>query len=294
MSIIINVNRRYNKVWMVLKMSLLKSETKVYDIPICLIKTSPLHPRKNYDEKKLNRLVKSIIEIGVLQPLVVRKIDCKYFEVVIGERRLRASKIAGFSSVPCIVLNCDNIRSIIYSLTENEVKEDLTIFESSNAYKKLIIDYCLSVEDISNVITISNDLINRFLKMLKFTDVEQKLIEKYDIPYFIAEEVLVLEDPSKRIKVLNKVGTDKFNRIQTKLYVEVIAHPEENKKEEIKHNKIHKFFVSDSRIFINTLNNTIDKINLASIGAKCVCSETLDEINYQISIPKSPVNEKIA
>lgn len=110
---------------------MLKNDNKVLEIPIIKIRPNKAQPRKTFDETELAALSASISENGILQPLSVRKISAAEYELVAGERRLRASVLAGLRKVPCIVLKCSEKESAIYALLENLQRSDLGIFEEA-------------------------------------------------------------------------------------------------------------------------------------------------------------------
>ena len=108
-------------------------ELKIEYIPVNEIKPNPNQPRKFFDATALRELSESIIQYGVIQPITVRKVRCGY-EIVTGERRLRASQLAGLETIPAIVINADNDKSAILALLENLQREDLSFFEIAEGY----------------------------------------------------------------------------------------------------------------------------------------------------------------
>ena len=114
-----------------------KRRVSVSEIPVSAIKPNPNQPRKFFDASSLRELSESIIQFGVIQPITVRKIRCGY-EIVTGERRFRATQLAGLQTIPAIVINADNDKSAILALLENLQREDLSFFEIAEGYQRLI------------------------------------------------------------------------------------------------------------------------------------------------------------
>ena len=110
---------------------LVKSENTICEIPIIKIRPNKAQPRKQFSETELSALSQSIAENGILQPLTVRKVSATEFELVAGERRLRASVMAGLRKVPCIIVKCSEKESAVYALLENLQRADLGVFEEA-------------------------------------------------------------------------------------------------------------------------------------------------------------------
>ena len=125
---------------------LVRSENTIADIPIIKIRPNKAQPRKVFSEDELSALSRSISENGILQPLTVRKVSSTEYELVAGERRLRAAVMAGLRKVPCIVVKCSDRESAVYALLENLQRADLGIFEEARGIAKLIRRYGLTQE----------------------------------------------------------------------------------------------------------------------------------------------------
>ena len=151
---------------------LIKSESKISDIPIIKIRPNKSQPRKQFNEDDLNSLSRSIAENGVLQPLTVRKITATEYEVVTGERRLRASALAGLKKVPCIIVKCSDKESAIYALLENLQRADLGIFEEARGISRLIRRYGLTQEQAAEKLGKTQSTIANKLRLLRLTPEE--------------------------------------------------------------------------------------------------------------------------
>jgi ParB family chromosome partitioning protein len=152
--------------------SLLNSNDK-NDISLDLIITNSNQPRKNFDSESLNELVQSIKQYGILQPILVRKIDDKY-EIIAGERRFRAAKLAGLETIPAIVKEFDDRDSFSLSIIENIQRENLNAIEEANAYKDLIDKYGYTQQDISDKVGKSRSHIANLMRLLNLPESVQK------------------------------------------------------------------------------------------------------------------------
>ena len=153
-----------------------KNENKVSEIPIIKIRPNKSQPRKAFDENELTELSRSIAENGILQPLTVRKISAAEYELVAGERRLRASALAGMKKVPCIVVRCSDKESAVYALLENLQRSDLGIFEEARGISKLMRRYGFTQEETAKRLGKSQSTIANKLRLLRLTYEEQEWI----------------------------------------------------------------------------------------------------------------------
>ena len=144
---------------------------KIIYIPIENIAPNPLQVRQYYDNLSLSELAKSIEEYGVIQPITVRKKDDEEYELVTGERRLRASMIAGLEEIPCIVIDADLQKSAVFSLLENLQREDLSFFEVAQSYKSLIREQGLTQEELAKRIGKSHCLMYLSTELMLLSEV---------------------------------------------------------------------------------------------------------------------------
>ena len=156
---------------------LVKNEKVISQIPIIKIRPNKAQPRKFFSEEELASLSKSIAENGLLQPITVRKISSTEYELVTGERRLRASALAGLQKIPCIVVKCSDKESAVYALLENLQRADLGIFEEARGISRLIRRYGLTQEQAAEKLGKTQSTIANKLRLLRLTPEEQEWIE---------------------------------------------------------------------------------------------------------------------
>lgn len=146
------------------------------ELPIDSIVTNNIQPRKNFNENTLNELIDSIKKYGVLQPILVRKIEDNKYEIIAGERRFRSAKLAGLKFIPAIIKDFDDEKSFNLSIIENIQREDLNAIEEANAYNNLIEKYNYTQQDISEKVGKSRSHIANLLRLLTLPDIVQKYL----------------------------------------------------------------------------------------------------------------------
>ncbi|MGB4933730.1 MAG: ParB/RepB/Spo0J family partition protein, partial [Ruminococcus bromii] len=273
---------------------MLKNDNKVLEIPIIKIRPNKAQPRKTFDETELAALSASISENGILQPLSVRKISAAEYELVAGERRLRASVLAGLRKVPCIVLKCSEKESAIYALLENLQRSDLGIFEEARGISKLIRRYGLTQEEAANRLGKSQSTIANKLRLLRLTYEEQEWIVNAGLSERHARALLRIEDDALRHEALSKIISENLNTSQTDELVGILIN---SVPKTTKSKGTSKAVIKDLRIFLNTINKAIDTMRLAGIDAQSDKKDTDNFIEYTIRIPKrhqEPDAEKTA
>lgn len=272
---------------------LLKNENKISDIPIIKIRPNKAQPRKVFNEDDLNALSMSITENGILQPLTVRKVSATEYELIAGERRLRASVMAGLRKVPCIVIKCSEKESAVYALLENLQRSDLGMFEEARGVSRLIRRYGLTQQEAAVKLGKTQSTIANKLRLLRLTYEEQEWIENAGLSERHARALLKLGDEGARREALSKIISENLNVQQAENYINLLlnSNPKDEKKQ-----GFSKAVIKDVRIFVNTINKAVDTMRLAGIDAQADKTDTENFIEYTIRIPKKqiPDEEKTA
>lgn len=267
---------------------LVKGENKISEIPIIKIRPNKAQPRKVFNEDELSALSRSIAENGILQPLTVRKASQSEFELIAGERRLRAAILAGMKRVPCIIVKCTDKESAVYALLENLQRADLGIFEEARGISRLIRRYGLTQEQAAEKLGKTQSTIANKLRLLKLSGEEQEWIENAGLTERHARALLRIDDEDIRREVLSKIISDNLNVSQTEALVGIYKH--NNPKTE-KNRGRSKAVIKDIRIFLNSINRAIDTMRLSGIDAQSVKTDSENFIEYTIRIPKSQLNK---
>ncbi len=207
------------------------------------IRPNRAQPRANFDQNSIIRLADSMRRYGILQPLTVRKSDpddsCKY-ELIAGERRLRAARMLGYLTVPCIVKEVDEQTSAELAIIENLLREDLNMFEEAYGYKKLIENHHLTQEEVARRMSISQSAVANKLRLLKLSYEEQRNILDMGLTERHARALLRIEEPESRIKIIRHISSNKLNVSAAEDYIEnyiqrssMISAPKEGKRASI-------------------------------------------------------------
>ena len=268
---------------------ILKNENKISDIPIIKIRPNKAQPRKVFNEEDLNALSQSIAENGILQPLTVRKVSATEYELIAGERRLRASVMAGLRKVPCIVIKCSEKESAVYALLENLQRSDLGMFEEARGVSRLIRRYGLTQQEAAVKLGKTQSTIANKLRLLRLTYEEQEWIENAGLSERHARALLKLGDEGARREALSKIISESLNVQQSENLINLMLNssPKNNKKQ-----GTSKAVIKDVRIFVNTINKAIDTMRLAGIDAQSDKTDTENFIEYTIRIPKKQITDE--
>lgn len=267
-------------------------ENKVLNISTIQIRPNRTQPRRNFDEEALRSLSRSIVENGILQPLVVRRINHTEFELIAGERRLRAAVMAGMNKVPCVIHKCGDKDSALLALVENLQRTDLNMFEEARGIARLIRKYGLTQEQAAIKLGKKQSTIANKLRLLRLGFEEQEWILTANLSERHARTLLRINDEGLRREVLSRIISDNLSVGEAEtLVTEVLMQKPEAAPERKPERKIA---IKDVRIFVNTINKAVDTMRLSGINAISRRSETDDYIEYTVKIPKAAKREKIS
>lgn len=192
---------------------------RVLDLPIDALRPNPNQPRIEFDEASLRSLSDSIRRYGILQPLTVRRTDEGY-ELIAGERRLRAAKIAGLREVPCLLARSSEEESALLALIENLQRRDLHYLEEAAAIARLIATYGLSQEQAAERLGKSQSAIANKLRLLRLSPDCVRLLREHDLSERHARALLRLTDEEDRLKALQVIAARGYNVAQSEAYIE--------------------------------------------------------------------------
>lgn len=199
---------------------------EVEKINIAHIYPNQYQPRREFDVNNLNELAESIKQHGVIQPIIVRKVDSGY-QIVAGERRWRASKIAGLSEIPAIVKDFDDLQVMEIALIENLQREDLNPIDEAKAYKALMEQFNLTQEEISKKIGKSRSVIANSIRLLNLDERIQEMLVKGDVTIGHAKVILSLPNKSLQYEAAKKVVEENLNVRETENLVKNLLHKNE-------------------------------------------------------------------
>ena len=262
-----------------------KQIQRVVSIDVGLIIPNRSQPRVEFSEEELDSLAESIKENGILQPINVRRFGVNY-EIVSGERRLRAAKKCGLSEVPCIIIEADDEKSAVLALIENIQRRDLSFFEEAIAIEKLISYYGLTQEEAAARLGKAQSTVANKLRLLKFSDAERSLIVRGNISERQARALIRLDDQAERVKVLGEIIRNRLNIEQTEQLVESILNGGEKKPAEVKKAAParKKFHFPVPRLYINSINKIVKNMKEANIDCETFMNQVGDCYEYTIKI----------
>ena len=280
------------------RLSVLESGRVLY-LPAARIRPNPLQPRKHFDAGALQELAESIRQYGVLQPLTVRRLAGGY-ELVAGERRLRAARLAGLSEVPCLLADVDEESSGMLALVENLQRRDLDYIEEAEGLQKLMQQYHLSQEQAARRIGKSQSAVANKLRILRHPPSvlqalrENHLTERTGVTLGQvaqrenhrterhARALLKRPDEAERQRVIGLIAQGEWTVAKTEQYIDSLLAPRTPQRREL-----GGFVLRDVRLFLNSIDHQLDLVRAAGVGASRERQETEQEIVLTIRIPKS-------
>lgn len=250
-------------------------------IKLTMIEKNPAQPRKYFDKEALEQLAESIKQYGLLNPLTVRRTECGY-ELIAGERRLRAAKIAGLTEVPCIVLTADAMASSAIALVENLQRRDLDFFEEAEGYKRLIDIFGLTQEEAAKRVGKTQSAVANKLRLLKLSPDNRKLICDHGLTERHARCLLRIEDEHTRLQATAYMIQNELNVSRSEQYVEKLL--QGGKPEEKSNLKVLRL-IKDVRFFLNTIDKAVDVMKESGVAAEVEREEQEEGLILKIKIP---------
>ena len=183
----------------------------INEIPVTQIEANPNQPRRDFDEEAMEELAASIREIGIIQPITLRQIAKNRFQIIAGERRWRASKIAGLSAIPAYIRTIDDENVMEMALVENIQREDLNSIEIALAYQHLLEGDGMTQEKVSERVGKSRTAIANYLRLLKLPAQIQMALQKKEIDMGHARALLAIDSPSTQIKLFKDIQRNSYS-----------------------------------------------------------------------------------
>lgn len=259
---------------------------EVYQVSTEEVIPNPFQPRKTFNEESLQELAASITEFGVIQPLLVRKTQSG-FELVAGERRLRASRLAGLTHVPVIIKNLDDKEMAELAMIENLQREDLHFLEEAEGFQQLLNNFGFTQEDLAKRVGKTQSTVANKLRLLKLAPDVRKVLVDENLTERHARSLLKIIDPIMQTQILETVLERKLNVRETEALIEdVLAEisREIAKKETPKQNVVK--IIKDVRIFINTINHVVGEMKKTGLKIKVKQEQDDEFISINLRIPK--------
>lgn len=249
-------------------------------IKVAHIRRNPNQPRRTFDQAALEELAQSIGQFGILNPLTVRKVDGGY-ELIAGERRLRAARLAGLREVPCIVLSTDEQGSSLLALIENLQRRDLDCFEEALGYRRLMERYGLTQEEAAAKVGKTQSAVANKLRLLRLpTDIIEQ-VRSAGLTERHARALLRLEDPAAQRRALDQIIAQQMNVAKAEAYIESLL-----RRQNQPHRGVMLRYVRDVRLFINTIDKAVTTMRQSGVEAQVERQEEGEEVRLTIVIPR--------
>jgi len=245
-------------------------------------------PRRVFDNAELEELAFSIREYGLIQPIVVRKCDelvgsVFRYELIAGERRLRAAKMVGITKIPCVLLEVDEKESAELAIVENLHRKDLNIFEIAEAISALVEIYGLTQDEVAKRLSITQSAVANKLRLLRLSDVERGLIMANNLTERHARALLRVGGECERLEVLGKIIADNMNVRCAEDYIEAYLECDEGINVDKNVGLSGNFAIKCT----NVIQKAIDKLRKAGCETKSTCTETDGFYIYTITVEKN-------
>ena len=249
----------------------------IAEIDINLIETNPFQPRTEFDETALKELAQSIKEQGVVQPVTVRKLGYNKYQLISGERRLRASKLAGLAKIPVFIRVANDEQMLELALIENIHRENLNAIEVAISYQRLIDECNMTQEEVSDKVGKSRSAVANFLRLLKLPAEVQIAIRDGHITMGHARALINITDKEQQLKLLQQIIEGEMNVRQTEELAEKAKNPEAKERKQT--NFIPEHFKSKIKTLSQTLNTKV-KVTRNVKGQGSVVIDFKDEAEF--------------
>lgn len=250
-------------------------------LPIEKIIANPEQPRKVFKKEELEELSNSIKDYGVLQPILVRRMEQGIYSIIAGERRYRASCQAGLTEIPAIIQNLEEEQAALIALVENVQREDLNYIEEAKAYKKLVDDFKLTQAEIAQKVGKQQSTISNKIRLLTLPEDILELLTVHGLTERHARALLRIEEENNRRKIIDKIVKNNLNVKQTeKLIEEFLEGQAEQKRKKQKVNYI------SYKIYVNTIRKAFSQIKEIENDAVFSQEDKGEYLEVKITIPK--------
>ena len=249
----------------------------IAELDLNLIETNPFQPRTEFDEIALRELAQSIKEQGVIQPVTVRKLGYNKYQLISGERRLRASKMAGLENIPAFIRVANDEQMLELALIENIHRENLNAIEVAISYQRLIDECSLTQEEVSEKVGKSRSAVANFLRLLKLPPEIQLAIRDGHITMGHARALININDKEEQLKILQQIIEGEMNVRQTEELADKAKNPEAKERKQT--NFIPEHFKSKIKTLSQTLNTKV-KVKRDVKGHGSVVIDFKDEAEF--------------
>lgn len=253
---------------------------QVLELPVDALSPNPNQPRRHFSQAALEELAGSISQLGIMQPLTVRR-SGQGWELIAGERRWRAAKLAGLATVPCLEVTASEEASSLMALVENLQRKDLDFWEEALALRQLVDSFHLSQEEIARRVGKSQSAVANKLRLLKLPADVLDSLRSAGLSERHARSLLRLASPELQRQAAAHIIRHQLTVARAEEYVERLAKPAAKRS-----HPFPLYRTKDVRLFLNTIQRGMSIMNSAGVAVQCGRQETEQEILLTIRIPK--------
>lgn len=259
---------------------------EIYQVDIAVIMPNPFQPRKIFSEEALVDLSASIKQFGIIQPLLVRRCE-QGFQLIAGERRLRAAKLSGLTAVPVIIKELSDKEMAELAMIENLQREDLHYLEEAEGFHQLIVSFGFTQEQLAERVGKKQSTVANKLRLLKLSPQVRQVLHDDGLTERHARALLKLEDTEQQTAVLLQICQQSLNVRQTEELVEAVLADisrEISGKDKSKQKLVK--VIRDVRIFVNTIHHVVDEMKRSGLKIHVQQEQDEDYIMIHLRIPK--------
>jgi ParB family chromosome partitioning protein len=257
---------------------------QVFQIPVHLIEPNPNQPRRIFDDEMLNELAESIRQYGFMQPISVRKVD-QHYEVIAGERRLRAAKLLFLETIPALVVNVTEKDSAILALIENLQRENLSYMEEAKGYAFLIENFELKQQELADQLGKSQSAIANKLRLLALPTEVQNILLTSNLSERHARALLKLKDQKDQLDLVKQIVEKELTVSESeKLIKKTLNQKIPEKNQNIQKQQI-KGYLKDIRLFTNTIKQAVEMVKTSGLEVDYQIKQTDEAYEISILIP---------
>ena len=269
----------------------LESNRQVESIPVQMIRPTPYQPRRSFSEQSIDELSRSIRRYGLMQPIVVRKIGPNQYELIAGERRLRACKRAGLTRVDALVQIAGEQESAVLALIENLQRENLHFFDEAEAFRNLLLEHGLTQEELARRIGKNQSTVANKLRILKMAPQVRDAIYAARLSERHARTLLRIPDPQMQLELINIIHQEALSVKATEELVEARLDKLYRETEEAPRKRISGF-VRDGRLLLNSIRKLVEQSTQNGLSADCRVQDENDYCIVTVRIPKRVVDKQ--
>lgn len=237
-----------------------------FELKISQIEPNKSQPRTEFDPEKLEVLADSIKKYGVLQPIVVKKLENGFYKIIAGERRWRASKLAGLKKIPVVIRDYDDQETMEIALIENLQREDLNPFEEARGYRELMDLFGMTQEQVAQKVGKSRSAVANSIRLLSLCDEIKDLVLKKELTVGHVRALLGTDDEGVQLMVARKIVADGLNVRQTEVLIKSLLQPKKEKKKNPVDEELRRYLTTLEKKLSNSLGTKVTIQNKKNRG----------------------------